>query len=63
VEIEEVYMHCARSFLRSGLWKPETWPHPDDIPTMRAINCELRGRPTPDESEDKRQEEYRQRLF
>jgi hypothetical protein len=63
VEIEEVYMHCARSFLRSGLWKPETWPNADDIPTMRAINCELRDLPMPDESEGKRQEEYRQRLF
>jgi PPOX class probable FMN-dependent enzyme len=63
VEIDEVYMHCARSFLRSGLWKPETWPSADDIPTMRAINCELRDLPIPDESDGKRQEEYRQRLF
>jgi len=63
VEIDEVYMHCARSFLRSGLWKPETWPEADANPTMHAINCELKDLPPPDESLGKRQEEYRSRLF
>lgn len=63
VEIDEVYMHCARSFLRSGLWRPETWPDADAIPSMRAIGCELKDLPPPDESLGKRQEEYRSRLF
>ncbi len=63
VEIDEVYMHCARSFLRSGLWKPETWPDPETIPSMRAIGCELKDLPLPDESLGKRKEEYRSRLF
>jgi PPOX class probable FMN-dependent enzyme len=63
VEIDEVYMHCARSFLRSGLWKPETWPEPDTIPTLAAIMCEQKNLPSPDESTGKRQEEYRTRLF
>jgi PPOX class probable FMN-dependent enzyme len=63
VEIDEVYMHCARSFLRSGLWKPETWPEPDAIPTLAAISSEQKDLPPPDESTGKRQEEYRSRLF
>ena len=25
VQIEEVFLHCAKAFLRSQLWKPETW--------------------------------------
>ncbi|MFB6721275.1 pyridoxamine 5'-phosphate oxidase family protein [Kribbella sp. NPDC056345] len=25
VEIEEVYHHCSKAFLRSKLWKPESW--------------------------------------
>ena len=25
VEIEDIFFHCAKAFLRSGLWKPETW--------------------------------------
>jgi PPOX class probable FMN-dependent enzyme len=62
VEIDEAYMHCARCFLRSGLWKPETWPDPDTIPTLQAIGCEQKSLPPPDESAGKRNEEYRTRL-
>jgi len=63
VEIDEVYMHCARSFLRSGLWKPETWPDPDTVPTLAAICAQQKDLPPPDESDGKRNEEYRTRLF
>ena len=63
VEIDEVYMHCARAFLRSGLWKPDTWPNDDDIPTLAAIMCEQKDLPAPDESQGKRNEEYRTRLY
>jgi uncharacterized protein len=63
VEIDEVYMHCARAFLRSGLWKPETWPDPEAIPSLGAIMCEQKDLPPPDESQGKRQEEYRSVLY
>jgi PPOX class probable FMN-dependent enzyme len=63
VEIDEAYMHCARAFLRSGLWQPETWPDPERIPTLRAIMCEQKALPPPDESAGKRQEEYRSTLY
>ncbi|WP_158886581.1 pyridoxamine 5'-phosphate oxidase family protein [Amycolatopsis anabasis] len=33
VEVTELYMHCAKAFLRSGLWKPETWPDRKDLPS------------------------------
>ncbi len=26
VTVEECFFHCAKAFLRAGLWKPETWP-------------------------------------
>jgi len=26
VHIEECFFHCAKAFLRSQLWKPESWP-------------------------------------
>jgi PPOX class probable FMN-dependent enzyme len=63
VEIDEVYMHCARAFLRSGLWQPDAWPDPDTIPTLGAIMCEQKDLPPPDESQGKRQEEYRSTLY
>jgi uncharacterized protein len=63
VEIDEVYMHCARAFLRSSLWKPDTWPDPDTIPTLAAISREQKNLPPPDESHGKRQEAYRSTLY
>ena len=32
VEIEEIFHHCSKSFLRSRLWKPETW-NPEAVPS------------------------------
>ena len=26
VEVEEVFLHCAKAFKRSGLWEPSRWP-------------------------------------
>jgi PPOX class probable FMN-dependent enzyme len=36
VDIDELFFHCAKAFLRSGLWKPETW-NPDGIVPRRAV--------------------------
>jgi hypothetical protein len=36
VEVEEVFFHCAKAFLRSGLWKPETWD-PEGVVPRRAV--------------------------
>jgi PPOX class probable FMN-dependent enzyme len=64
VDIDEVYAHCARSILRAGLWAPEKWPDPDDVPTLAAIMAEQKHYPKPDESAgNKRNEEYRQVLY
>ena len=26
VEVDEAFIHCAKAFIRSGLWQPERWP-------------------------------------
>ena len=36
VEVDEVFFHCAKAFLRSGLWKPETWD-PNGVVPRRAV--------------------------
>lgn len=33
VHVEELYLHCAKAFLRSSLWKPETWPERSSLPS------------------------------
>ncbi|KZB81862.1 pyridoxamine 5'-phosphate oxidase family protein [Amycolatopsis regifaucium] len=37
VEVEELYLHCAKAFLRSSLWKPETWPERSVLPSAGQI--------------------------
>ncbi|MEU1781719.1 pyridoxamine 5'-phosphate oxidase family protein [Streptomyces abikoensis] len=36
VEIEEVFHHCSKAFLRSALWKPETW-RPEEVASRARI--------------------------
>lgn len=37
VTVKAVYMHCAKAFMRSQLWKPETWPERSSMPTLGEI--------------------------
>lgn len=36
VEVEEVFFHCSKAFLRSGAWDPSTWT-PDAAPSRVRI--------------------------
>jgi PPOX class probable FMN-dependent enzyme len=36
VEVEQVFFHCAKAFLRSQLWDPESW-RPDAVPSRARI--------------------------
>jgi PPOX class probable FMN-dependent enzyme len=38
IRIDAVYFHCAKAFLRSELWKPETWLEQIDISFGREIS-------------------------
>ena len=37
IEVEELYMHCAKAFLRSSLWDPSTWPDRSTLPSLGTI--------------------------
>lgn len=43
VQVEELYMHCSKAFLRSSLWKPETWPDRESLPTLGRIAKDQMG--------------------
>ena len=36
VEIDQVFSHCPKAFMRSRLWEPSTWL-PDAVPTTAAL--------------------------
>lgn len=54
VDVEEVFFHCAKAFMRSGLWKPETWD-PEGLVPRRAV---LAREVEPDERSLEELEEY-----
>jgi hypothetical protein len=37
IEIEQVFSHCPKAFMRSGLWDPPSWPPTGDIPSVAAL--------------------------
>lgn len=37
VSITEVFMHCAKAFIRSSLWRSDSWPDRKDMPTLGEI--------------------------
>jgi uncharacterized protein len=34
IEVEEVFLHCAKALLRARLWEPASWPETRPVPTM-----------------------------
>ncbi|NRQ31032.1 pyridoxamine 5'-phosphate oxidase family protein [Nonomuraea sp. NN258] len=40
VEIEQIFFHCAKAFLRSSLWKPDSW-RPDVLPSHASLVKEV----------------------
>ncbi|BBY63716.1 pyridoxamine 5'-phosphate oxidase family protein [Mycolicibacterium helvum] len=42
IGIEEVFFHCAKAFLRSDAWKPETW-NPTALPSVAQMAKAIRS--------------------
>jgi PPOX class probable FMN-dependent enzyme len=41
VEIDEVFMHCSKAFVRSGLWDPERFVDRGELPSPGEIHRSL----------------------
>ncbi|KKO51819.1 pyridoxamine 5'-phosphate oxidase family protein [Paenibacillus sp. DMB20] len=37
VKAEECFIHCAKAFLRSRVWEPDSWPAPSRLPKVSKI--------------------------
>ena len=49
VDIEEIYLHCPKAFIRSALWNPDEYMNRADMPTLgRMVLEQIAGVP-PDE--------------
>ena len=47
VKVLACYMHCAKAFMRSELWKPESWPARAEMPTLGQILKDQLALPQP----------------
>jgi PPOX class probable FMN-dependent enzyme len=45
VDVREVFMHCAKAFLRGGVWDPQTWSAPEELPSAAEIYRDHRDTP------------------
>jgi len=49
VDVEEVFFHCSKAFLRSGLWDPATWDPTGRVPRRAVIASTVEGAGTVEE--------------
>ncbi len=65
VEVEECFLHCAKAFKRSGLWRPEGWPERSALPSLgRMLRDQGAASGASVEELDRRIEEsYTERLY
>jgi uncharacterized protein len=64
VEVEEVFHHCQKAFLRSRLWEPESWDPDGKVPRRAVIASELEpSGKTLEELDEYYGPSYRDRLY
>jgi PPOX class probable FMN-dependent enzyme len=37
IEIEQVFSHCPKAFMRSSLWEPSSWQAAEELPSVAAL--------------------------
>ena len=63
VDIEQIFFHCAKAFMRSDLWKPETW-NPGVLPSTARLIKDVQNTPeTLEQLEEYYGESYQKRLY
>jgi PPOX class probable FMN-dependent enzyme len=63
LDLEEAFLHCAKAFMRSALWKPEAWPDRSGLARPAQIWKDHIGMPDPiDEVEAWLAEDYANNL-
>lgn len=63
IEVEEVFLHCAKALLRSKLWSPETWPERGALPSMNEMISDHAEMPMPAETPEEVDRRYTPVLY
>lgn len=62
VAVREAYLHCAKAFMRSQLWQPDSWGARDALPTMNQMIHDQIGAGPVTESQEQMLARYRDQL-
>ncbi len=63
VKVEKVLSHCGKAPLRSGLWKPDTWPSERPVAGLYDIIRDHAATDTPEMTEDQVEAMYKETLY
>lgn len=63
VDVDEVFTHCGKAFIRSELWDPATWPDGVALPSAAEVLRAHTGTATVEETQARIDESYSQRLW
>ncbi|MDN4524527.1 pyridoxamine 5'-phosphate oxidase family protein [Fictibacillus fluitans] len=65
VKAEECFIHCAKAFIRSGIWDPQTWLSKELLPSAAAIMAAHMNLPAMGEEQvaEGLKESYQTRLY
>jgi PPOX class probable FMN-dependent enzyme len=64
VAVKAAYMHCAKAFMRSDLWKPDSWHDRATLPTLGEIlRDQLALSETPGTIDRELEQDYRKTLW
>lgn len=65
VDVEECFIHCAKAFIRSGLWDPSSWQEKALLPSVATIISDHVNLPntTAKTVEEGLKESYKERLY
>jgi uncharacterized protein len=65
VAVEECFLHCAKAFKRSGLWRSDGWPDRSKLPSLGRMLRDQGAVPgaSVEELESSIQESYVRRLY
>lgn len=58
---DELYTHCPKAFVRSGIWAPETWSADEELPSVGEVG--LAFTTNPDETLESVEREQRESLL
>ncbi|MFJ8530480.1 pyridoxamine 5'-phosphate oxidase family protein [Bacillus sp. NPDC094106] len=64
VEVEECFIHCAKAFIRSELWNPDSWMEKEELPSAaKMLTDHAKINSTEEEVARSLEESYTKRLY